>query len=165
MSIINPADALTLLQRHGALSPEGAQELRGAEPSIIEKAMEAVESSPVFLEALGDLIGQAAARNATLAEQTRLLRADPRYANAPEVTATFVKQAWGYKDLLQEAGRETHTLPLPFLVNNRERLRTVTDRGENDWIAFELEWTNRHDGPFDVDEVESSLNAWLEATA
>ena len=126
--------------------------------------METIESNPAFLEALSALTDEIKRRVDEQNEATDLLRKDPRYAEAPEVKGEFVKQFWGAGDYLTEIVREEFTVPLTYLVANRERLDEVQNYGDADWLAFDLGLDAGHDGPFDVDGIEESIAAWLNAT-
>lgn len=102
--------------------------------------------------------------------------ADPRYANAPAVTATLTLQQWvGPKeDRAEPVGYpEEVTLPAAWLVRqNREQLsKTASGHYDTDWIAHELHLLGDHDGPFELalhenwETDKNLLLEWLEATA
>lgn len=164
MSIIAATSALDILAQQGIISRDEEQSLRASSTFVLTEAMEAVESTPAFIEALAPLVEEITRRTAAQDREAQALRQDPRYVNAPEVTGVFVKQFWDAGDYLTEITREDFTVPLPYLVANRERLEEVRDFGDSDWLAFDLGLTAGHDGPFDVTDIEDSLSAWMEAT-
>lgn len=164
MSHIAPTTALEALYRDGRIAYEQMRDLSDRHPFVVNEAMEAVEKSPAFLEALAVLVDEIERRAGEQEEAESILRADPRYARAPEVKGIFVRQFWDAGDYLTEVGRDEFTVPLPYLVANRERLREVRDYGDSDWLAFDLGLDAGHEGPFDMDDIEDSIAAWLEAT-
>lgn len=96
--------------------------------------------------------------------------ANPRYANAPEVTAlvTFEDEDPETMSVVMVEQR-SFTAPLSWLVSqDRMRLAQVTDRDDSsDGIALELGWSQAHPsggGPLTVEGLRDSLSAWLEAT-
>lgn len=164
MSTIRPQTALELLRQQGHVTYHEAESLRGESTVVLRAAMEEIERSPAFQEALSGLIE---AIKTEKAEQERLesgLRAEPRYSTAPEVTGEFVRQFWDAGDQLNEISRTPFVVPLPYLVENREHLGEVENFGDCDWLAFDLGLTTDHEGPFDVTDVEESISAWLKAT-
>lgn len=167
MTAIQPTRALELLQVEGSITYEKMQHLISqASLAVLKDAMTAIESSPEFQSALSGLVGEIERRAEAAIEEERVARLDPRYAEAPEVTGVFVKQVWEgpRSDFLQEIDRQEFTVPLSYLIQNRELLGDVTDYGDCDWLACDLGLAAHHDGPFDVDDIEESLSAWLEAT-
>ncbi|MEX5235976.1 hypothetical protein [Kocuria arenosa] len=104
------------------------------------------------------------------------LLADPRYADAPEVTAVLTLQQWvGPKeDQAEPVGYPTDVFfPAAWLARqNRDQLeRTATGQLDTDWIADELNLLGDHDGPFELElhmnwETDKNLlQEWVEATA
>lgn len=164
MSIIAATSALDILAQQGIISRDEEQSLRASSTSVLTEAMEAIESTSAFVEALAPLVEEITRRTAAQDREAQALRQDPRYVNAPEVTGVFVKQFWDAGDYLTEITREDFAVPLPYLVANRERLKEVRNFGDSDWLAFDLGLTAGHDGPFDVTDIEDSLSAWMEAT-
>ena len=164
MSQIKPHTALEVLYRGGRIPYERMKELSERSALAANEAMEAIESSPAFLDALSALTEEIERRIIEQDEATTALLSDPRYAQVPEVTGVFVKQFWVAGDYLTEIDREDFTVPLPYLVANRERLEEVRDFGDSDWLALELGLNAGHYGPFDITDIEESLTAWLKAT-
>jgi hypothetical protein len=114
-------------------------------------------------------------RLATFRAHAEQLLAEPRYANAPAVTATLTLQQWvGPKeDRTEPVGYpEDVTLPAAWLVRqNRDQLsKTATGHYDTDWIANELHMLKDHDGPFELalhenwETDKNLLQEWLEAT-
>lgn len=124
MSQIKPRTALEVLYRGGRITYEKMQELSERSALAANEAMEAIETSPALLDALSALTEEIERRTAEQDEATTALLSDPRYARAPEVTGVFVKQSWEAGDYLTEIDREDVTVPLPYLVANRERFGT-----------------------------------------
>lgn len=165
MSAIRPSDALELLYSKGFIAYDKMRNLKDAtHPSVLNEAMESVESSGAFQEALAVLVDDIHAKSAEAKRREDDLKADSRYALAPEVTGVFVRQFWDSGDYLTEVSRTDFTVPLSYLVENRDRLEEVHDFGDSDWLAFDLGLTTDHEGPFDVTDIEEPIRAWLEAT-
>lgn len=165
MSTIRPSDALALLHSKGFITHDTMRDLKDeTHPSVLSEAMAAVESSEVFQTALATLVDHIQVQSMEATKRERDLRADSRYAQAPEVTGMFVRQFWESGDYLTEVSREGFTVPLPYLVENRDRLEEVQDFGDSDWLSYDLGLTAGHEGPFDVTDIEDSIQAWLEAT-
>lgn len=167
MTAIQPTRALELLWVKGSITYEEMQHLlRQANLGVLKDAMTAIESSPEFQSALSKLVGEIQWRTEAAIEEEKAARLDPRYAEAPEVTGVFVKQVWEgpRSDFLQEIDREEFTVPLPYLIQNRDNLSDITDYGDCDWLACDLGLAAHHDGPFDIDDIEENISAWLKAT-
>lgn len=168
MTAIQPTRALELLWKEGSITYEEMQHLLGkATLAVLKDAMIAVESSPEFQSALSRMVGEIERRSDEAREEEEAARLDPRYAGAPEVTGVFVKQVWEgpRSDFLQEIDRQEFTVPLSYLIQNRELLGDITDYGDCDWLACDLGLAAHHDGPFDIDDIEENISAWLEATS
>lgn len=164
MSVIRPNVALELLYEKGRINYDEMQSFKGSPPLVLNESLEAVEESDAFQSVLASLAEEVKVRAAELKRGEEELRADSRYAQAPEVTGVFVRQFWDAGDYLNEITRTDFTVPLPYLVENRDRLEGVRDFGDSDWLAFDLGLTTDHEGPFDVTEFEGSVSAWLRAT-
>lgn len=164
MSTIQPDVALELLHQQGHITYHEMESLKGERPAILRQAMEEVERSVAFQESLSGLVEEIRTESAEQARIEAGLRGDPRYAQAPDVEGEFVRQFWDAGDYLNEVSRTAFTVPLPYLVENRERLSEIRDYGDSDWLAFDLGLTTDHEGPFDVDGIEESVSAWLKAT-
>lgn len=165
MSHIQPTTALEVLYRNERITYEEMQNLAGRSTLVATEAMKIIESTPAFLDAISVLTEEIKRRTEEQDEATNLLLSDPKYAQAPEVTGVFVKQSWDARDYLTEVAREEFTVPLPYLVANREHLESIQDFRDNDWLAFDLGLTMDHGGPFDVTDIEEPIQEWLKATA
>ena len=164
MSYINPATALDILHKSDHITWEERRTLAEQSPLATNEAMKIIESDPAFLDALSALADEIKRRVDEQNEETERLLKDPRYAEAPEVKGVFVREHWDAGDYLTEVGRDEFTVPLPYLVANREFLDEVRNYGDADWLASDLGLNADHDGPFDVDDIEESISAWLSAT-
>ena len=115
-------------------------------------------------------------RVALVSAYNEQLLADPRYADAPAVTATLTLQEWvGPKeDRAEPVGYPADvTIPAAWLVRqHRGQLeQTAAGHYDTDWIANELHLLGDHDGPFELalhenwETDKNLLQEWVEATA
>lgn len=164
MNLIDPKMAFDSMRNHKVVSPLRAQELAEETSSLILcQSMEAVETSETFRELLARMVEEIDQRTQAQEAATQKLKADPRYASAPTVQGVIIHQQWDQHDQLIELGREEFTVPLPYLVENREKLIGLTLDGA-DTVAEELGLLNYHHGPFDVTDLLDSIQVWLDAT-
>ena len=168
---IDPEDFIAYARAQGGISAAEERALYERAEKAHEKAFNSAINTFLADPSVGAALVAAAQQavredQAERAAEGELLRRFPLYASAPKVTGTFIMQQWEgpRSDFLQEVGRKEFTVPLTTLVENRDSLHEVADFQDNDWLAEEIGLACMHDGPFDITDIEDSIQAWLDAT-